>query len=59
MCLLFFQLALLAGYSYAHALVRYCKPRAQMLIHAGLLLLSLLCLQLRLLQSLYLAKTSV
>src|SRR5271155_1834077 len=36
-CLLFFQLALLAGYSYAHALVRYCKPRAQMLIHAPLL----------------------
>jgi hypothetical protein len=43
-CLLFFQLALLAGYSYAHALVRYCKPRAQMLIHSGLLLLSLLAL---------------
>jgi SAM-dependent methyltransferase len=43
-CLLFFQLALLAGYSYAHALVRYCKPRAQMLVHSGLLLLSLLAL---------------
>src|SRR5580698_8047529 len=43
-CLLFFQLALLAGYSYAHALIRYCKPRAQMLIHASLLLLSVLAL---------------
>ena len=43
-CLLFFQLALLAGYSYAHALVRYCKPRAQMAIHTSLLLLSLLAL---------------
>jgi len=43
-CLLFFQLALLAGYSYAHALIRYCKPRAQMLIHSGLLVLSLLAL---------------
>jgi spermidine synthase len=43
-CLLFFQLALLAGYSYAHALIRYCKPRTQMLIHTSLLLLSLLAL---------------
>ncbi len=43
-CLLFFQLALLAGYSYAHALVRYCKPRAQMLIHTGLLVVSVLAL---------------
>src|SRR5580700_9843530 len=43
-CLLFFQLALLAGYSYAHALIRYAKPRAQMLIHSGLLVLSLLAL---------------
>src|SRR5580692_343297 len=43
-CLLFFQLALLAGYSYAHALVRYCKPRAQMLIHTALLVLSVLAL---------------
>ena len=39
-CLLFFQLALLAGYTYAHALIRYCKPRAQMLIHTSLLALS-------------------
>ncbi len=43
-CLLFFQLALLAGYSYAHALVRYCKPRTQMWVHVSLLALSLLAL---------------
>ncbi len=43
-CLLFFQLALLLGYMYAHALIRYCKPRMQMLIHIGLLLVSALVL---------------
>lgn len=43
-CLLFFQLALLAGYFYAHALVRYLKPRTQGLVHAALLLLSLAAL---------------
>ena len=43
-CLLFFQLALLLGYMYAHALIRYCKPRAQMLIHLVLLALSALVL---------------
>src|SRR5580704_13233103 len=43
-CLLFFQLALLAGYAYAHALIRYCKPRVQILIHASLLLLSVVAL---------------
>ena len=36
-CLLFFQLALLAGYFYAYALVRYLKPRLQGLVHAVLL----------------------
>ncbi len=40
-CLLFFQLALLAGYFYAYALVRYLKPRMQGLVHAVLLVLSL------------------
>jgi hypothetical protein len=40
-CLLFFQLALLAGYLYSHALVRYLKPRAQMLTHGCLLLASM------------------
>ena len=43
-CMLFFQMALLLGYLYAHALVRYLKPRTQMLVHAGLLLLSALAL---------------
>ena len=40
-CLLFFQLALLGGYFYAYALVRYLKPRMQGLVHAVLLVLSL------------------
>src|SRR5499427_11033258 len=39
-CLLFFQIVLLLGYLYAHAVVRYLKPRAQMLLHIGLLVLS-------------------
>jgi hypothetical protein len=40
-CLLFFQSALLAGYSYAHAVTRYLKPRRQVQLHAALLALSL------------------
>ena len=40
-CLLFFQLALLAGYFYAYALVRFLKPRTQGLVHAALLVVSL------------------
>jgi hypothetical protein len=43
-CLLFFQLALLLGYLYAHALVGYFKSRMQMMIHIGLLLISVLVL---------------
>jgi SAM-dependent methyltransferase len=43
-CLLFFQLALLLGYLYAHALIRYFKPRMQMTVHIVLLLLSALVL---------------
>ena len=43
-CMLFFQMALLLGYLYAHALVRYLKPRTQMLVHAALLLVSALAL---------------
>src|SRR5436305_4565003 len=39
-CLLFFQMVLLLGYLYAHAVVRYLRPRTQMLLHGGLLLLS-------------------
>ena len=43
-CLVFFQVALLAGYLYAHALIRYLKPRAQAALHVGLLALSALTL---------------
>jgi hypothetical protein len=43
-CLLFFQLVLLLGYLYAHALVRYLNPRAQALMHGGVLLVSALAL---------------
>jgi SAM-dependent methyltransferase len=39
--LLFFQLLLLAGYFYAHVLIRYLKPKQQLWVHAGLLALSL------------------
>ena len=39
-CLLFFQLVLLLGYLYAHAVARYLKPKTQMLVHGGLLLAS-------------------
>src|SRR5579872_3631584 len=43
-CLLFFQMALLLGYLYAHAVVRYLKPRTQVALHLFLLLASLLAL---------------
>ena len=43
-CLLFFQMVLLLGYLYAHALVRYLKPRVQMAVHCILLLGSLAAL---------------
>lgn len=43
-CLLFFQVVLLLGYSYAHASVRYLRPRMQMLLHVGLLLATALVL---------------
>ena len=43
-CLLFFQMVLLLGYLYSHAVVRYLRPRLQMLLHASLLLLSALAL---------------
>ncbi len=38
--LLFFQLSLLAGYAYAHALIKFAKARTQLLIHGALLLAS-------------------
>jgi len=40
-CLLFFQSALLAGYAYAHGSVRWLKPRQQVWVHIGLLVISL------------------
>ncbi len=43
-CLLFFQLALLGGYLYAHALIRFVKPGMQVFVHASLLVASLLAL---------------
>lgn len=36
--LLFFQCSLLAGYSYAHLVIRYLKPRPQAVVHALVLL---------------------
>src|ERR1051325_3700921 len=39
-CLLFFQLVLLLGYLYAHAVDRFPKPRTQMVFHGALLLAS-------------------
>ena len=43
-CLLFFQVALLLGYYYAHVLSERCRPRLQGRVHATLLALSLLVL---------------
>jgi hypothetical protein len=40
-CLLFFQIVLLLGYLYAHAVVRYLRPKAQIALHIGLLAASL------------------
>ena len=40
-CLLFFQALLLAGYLYAHAIVRYLSPRQQSLVHIALLIASI------------------
>jgi hypothetical protein len=37
-CVLFFQLLLLGGYSYAHLSTRWFRPRGQALLHAVLLL---------------------
>src|SRR6476659_10593808 len=43
-CMLFFQMVLLLGYLYAHAVIRYLEPRVQMAVHTGLLVLSALAL---------------
>jgi hypothetical protein len=40
-CMLFFQMLLLGGYSYAHLLMRWVKPARQGLLHACLLLVAL------------------
>src|SRR5262249_33958961 len=45
-CLVFFQVVLLAGYSYAHGLATRLSPRPARALHAGLLLLSLAALAL-------------
>jgi len=42
--MLFFQLVLLAGYAYAHILIRYLRHKAQMWVHGGLLVVSCLLL---------------
>jgi spermidine synthase len=42
--LLFFQLILLAGYFYAHLLIRHLTPKRQLLVHIPLLAVSLLTL---------------
>ncbi len=39
--LLFFQLLLLGGYFYAHVLIRYLKPKMQLIVHASLLAISM------------------
>src|SRR5687768_18054095 len=41
-CVLFFQLVLLAGYAYAHWLIRSVSPRLQGPIHLAVLVLALL-----------------
>ncbi len=38
--MLFFQLILLAGYAYSHAVIRYLRPKAQLVTHAALLIAS-------------------
>ncbi len=43
-CLLFFQVLLLGGYAYAHALTRWLKPRTQAAVHGAVLLAALAAL---------------
>ena len=38
-CMVFFQMALLVGYAYAHGATRWLNPRVQMAAHVALLLL--------------------
>src|SRR5438477_12198321 len=39
-CLLFFQLMLLTGYAYAHALERYAHVRTQIFVHAAMMVVA-------------------
>src|SRR6476659_10988723 len=43
-CVLFFQLMLLIGYGYAHAIERYANVRMQIVIHATLMLVAVVFL---------------
>jgi SAM-dependent methyltransferase len=43
-CVFFFQFVLLAGYAYAHAIVRYLPSRPQLIVHFALLAVSLIAL---------------
>ncbi len=43
-CMVFFQIALLAGYGYAHLVIRYLAPKPRAVLHLALLTLSLLWL---------------
>ena len=43
-CMLFFQMVLVLGYLYSHALARHLKPRIQAVVHLALLVVSLAAL---------------
>src|SRR5258706_1595309 len=43
-CMLFFQMVLLLGYLYSHAVIRYLRPRTQAIVHCTVLLLSAIAL---------------
>src|SRR5215469_3934710 len=43
-CLLFFQVVLVLGYLYAHAIARHLRPRVQAVVHTALLVVSLAAL---------------
>jgi hypothetical protein len=43
-CLLFFQAGLLLGYTYAHLIARHLEIRKQVIVHLGLLIMSLVFL---------------
>jgi SAM-dependent methyltransferase len=43
-CILFFQIVLVLGYLYSHALVRHVRPRLQAVVHVALLVVSLAAL---------------